>query len=228
MSDSGQIRSEAKGGRSFVKRAFPYVLGLAAVLALGFVISPFDATVRGDFGIRAFTRTFNSAAAGLAVGAATFVIDGGSALLVALGLSANPTLTSRLDSWTTRILNPTTRKKLKGEASTTSGASSTLSDVSLALGVGAGAVILKHPTASRNRWIRLAAIYTIMNSVVFGTIGWMVAGGANFMADAGFGWLRDGLIRWVPEPLVWTAIFVATVLGPFLYGEWLDRTDADQ
>ena len=129
--------------------------------ALGFVISPFDATVRGDFGIRAFTRTFNSAAAGLAVGAATFVIDGGSALLVALGLSANPTLTSRLDSWTTRILNPTTRKKPTGEASTTSGASSTLSDVSLALGVGAGAVILKHPTASRNRWIRLAAVYTL-------------------------------------------------------------------
>ena len=84
-------------------------------------------------------------------------------------------------------------------------------------------MLLKHPTAQPKKWLQLSAAYTALNSVVFGIIGWMVAGGANFMADAGFGWLRTGMIRWVPEPLVWTAIFVITVLGPFLYGEWLTR-----
>ena len=205
------------------RRAAGAVFGIAAILALAFVISPFDATVRGDIGIRAFTRTFNSTAAGLAVGAATLVIDGVSAVLVALGLASNPALTGRLDRWTTRILNPTTRKQLRGETTETSATRSTLSDLSLALGVGAGAVLLKHPTAQPKKWLQLSAAYTALNSVVFGIIGWMVAGGANFMADAGFGWLRTGMIRWVPEPLVWTAIFVITVLGPFLYGEWLTR-----
>ena len=193
---------------------------MGAVLALAFVISPFDATVKGEAGIRAFSRTFNPVSAGLGVAAITVVIDGFSALLVALGLSFNPRLAQRLERWTTRILNPRTRKQSKVESAQ---ARSWLSDLSLALGVGTGAVILKHPTAARKTWFRVSLTYTVVAAIVFGTTGWMVAGGANFMADAGFGWLRRGMIRWVPDPWVWTVIFVVTVLGPFLYGELIDQ-----
>ena len=205
---------------NLTRRVTSLIFALAAILALAFVISPFDATLKGEAGIRAFSRTFNPVSAGLAVAAITVVIDGLTALLVAIGLRANPTLAARLERWTTRVLNPRSRKQSKVESSN---ARSWLSDLSLALGVGTGAVILKHPTAPLASWFRLCLTYTVVAAVVFGTTGWMVAGGANFLADAGFGWLREGMIRWVPDPQVWTAIFVVTVLGPFAYGEWLDR-----
>ncbi len=206
--------------------ALAWILGLAAIASIGFVISPFDATLRGEIGVRAFQRTLSAGSTGVAVGTATFVIDGLCALFVALGLWANPSWSHRLDRGMTRLLSPKKRARSpkEGSSEASSGsATSAASDLSLALGVGAGAVLLKYPTAPQRKWIAVGARYTVINSLVFGVIGWMVAGGANWMADAGFAWLRNGIIRWVPEPLVWTAIFVVTVLGPFLYGEWLDR-----
>lgn len=208
-----------------VLRPVAWVLGIFAALALAFVISPFDATVRGDIGIRVLEDTLKAIPTGLAVAGATFVIDGACALFVGLGLWANPSWSKRLDLWTSRFMNPKKRYSEKAQARKASKAtaSGNAADLSIAMGVGAGAVLLKYPTAEPSKWLRLGVVYTLINTVVFGIVGYLVAGGANWMADLGFGWLRRGIIRWVPEPLVWTAIFFVAVLGPFLYGEWLDR-----
>lgn len=204
-------------------RAFGLLAGLAAIAAMVFIISPFDVTLRGNIGISAFERTFSPTAAGVALGIATFVVDGGSALLVALGLGLNPSWSERLDRWTTRLLYPTRKKKSAEGSKLVEGSTRAASDVSLALAVGPGAVLLKYPGAEPRRWVSLGLRYALLTSVTFGVVAWMVAGGANWMADIGFGWLRQAMIDWLPEPLLWTAVFVITVIVPFLRGEWLDR-----
>lgn len=206
-------------------RAVGWVLGAIAAFGIAFVISPFDATVRGDIGIGVLERTGSATSTGIAVGIATFVIDGLCALGVALGLWANPSWTVKLDRWVSRLLGTNeSNSAAEDKAGGLSRGASAASNLSLSVGVGAGLVLLKYPTAEPQRWFRLGAMYTAINSVLLGIVGWMVGGGANWMGDHGFGWFRRGIIRWVPDPWLWTAIFVGTVIVPFLYREWSARS----
>lgn len=176
----------------------------AAVASLVFEQSPGNEAVRTALGLGVLERTQNEWLVGLTVFGLTVVIEGVSSVLITLGLHGPSTLIGRL---TDRFRPDSTAPA----AQRGSPLKEFLTDVSIALGIGAGLVVMRHHLRSAGtlaRDLRIAARATLIVAVVSGIIGVIAAGGIRHAEKVGLETPAQWFVDWATDWRFWCGVFV--------------------
>lgn len=104
----------------------------AAAVAFAFQQSPANEAIRAYAGVNVYDATHNPLIVGAAVGAITFAIEGLSSYSISQALNSNATSVERLKN-----------RFQKGDIDEQQVRSNKVSDMAVAMGIGAGAVVVK-------------------------------------------------------------------------------------
>lgn len=186
-----------------------------AVVAIAFEQSPANEAIRTNVAFRVLERTGDAPQVGLVVAAVTLLIEGIPALLIALGLHLNPGLLARL------------MERLGVEVDTTPEGErprrtvgSALTDAGIALGIGAGLVIVRRRWTNLHRSLgedlRTGAWACLLVAGVSGVIGYLLAGGIRYAADIGLERPAELVVDYAADWRFWLVVVVVIQVGPWL------------
>ncbi len=221
----------SRGIKAIAKRYWHWVLVPMAVSSVAFILSPLDATIRGDFIIEQFTKNPTAMRAGLAAFGITLAIEGISSILVQAGLHFNTPFSRfarqvAIDStpYKTAIRNKTKEKATNQEITPQRGVFAWLNSVMTGLAIGSGfdPVINRREQSLPKRLLQTATV-VLPVSLVIGFAGWVGGGGINWFRANDLGWLGDGIVQWVPDWRLWTGIVAVTVIAPVTWGNYWKR-----
>ncbi len=220
MKTASGIRTRTRG-RGVWTRPLMIVLSVAA---LAFEQSPANEALRANVAFRVLDETGDAIAVGFTVLAITLPIEGIPALLIAAGLHLNPDLLRRL-------MRKRALDDLPADPASHRDVRSTLTDVGIALGVGAGLVVVRRrwadPARSFADDIRSGAWACAVVAVVSGFIGHLVAGGIENAARIGLERPAEIVVDYATDWRFWTVVVVLIQGLPWLIGK-LRRTEPDE
>lgn len=207
------------GGRA-EHRWVPRAVVVLSIAALAFEQSPANEAVRANLAFRALDHTGNAFVVGAVVFTITLVIEGVPGGLIAAGLHLNPGLLRRL-----------MRRDRGGDDASASprrgGIGSTLTDVGIALGVGAGLVVVRRRWADPRRTLRddlrTGAWACMVVAVVSGLIGFLVAGGIRYADDVGLERPAELVVDYATDWKFWLVVVVLIQGGSWLSGRLRHR-----
>ena len=201
----------------------PLLYGAAAVSSWVFEIGPWNEAVRLDLGFEVFDRTLDALKTGAAIGLATIPIEMIPATLVAWGLSRENMPGRKAMRWMHEKLGAG-----DGDSEIEAGKKSRFEaakDISLALGVGAAAVIAKRfftQETSFKEEIKTAARLSLAIATFSGAVGWVTVYGILNAEGTPFEGAADFLERNGTDAKFWLAVFgglqVAGMLGKLITG----------
>jgi len=196
------------------------LLGGSALLALAFEQSPANEALRTALGLSVLDWTSNALAVGLAVLAITFVIELVSSVLIVAGLRGEFGSFSRL-------VDRARTKATDGTANPSSRLGSVLTDVGIALGLGAGLVVVRHHLRTREPGLRNDLLVAIKASgvvaVVSGLIGLLAAGGIEHADAVGLGREAELFVQYATDWRFWFGVLLLVQGIPFLRRQWAKR-----
>lgn len=197
-----------------------------SIAALAFEQSPANEAVRANLAFRALDHTGNAVVVGAVVFAITLVIEGVPGGLIAAGLHLNPGLLRRLMRRDRHGDDATPEPARRG------GIGSTLTDVGIALGVGAGLVVVRRrwatPTRTLRDDLRTGAWACMVVAVVSGIIGFLVAGGIRYADDVGLGRPAELVVDYATDWRFWLVVVVAVQGGSWIAGRVRRRPDDER
>ncbi len=212
----------AATGRWADQTWFARFVVVLAVASLAFEQSPANEAVRANLAFTVLDHTGNAIVVGLAVLGITLVIEGVPGVLITAGLHLNPTLARRLmrkadreaaDAGEPPASSPTRRKVTVGSAMT---------DVGIALGVGAGLVVVKRrwtdPTRTLRQDLKTCAVACLIVAVVSGIIGWLVAGGIFWAEKVGLERPAEFIVDYATDWRFWVVVIVVIQAISFIGG----------
>jgi hypothetical protein len=213
----------ATGGRWAQQTWFARFVVILAVASLAFEQSPANEAVRANLAFTVLDHTGNAIVVGLAVLGITLVIEGVPGVLITAGLHLNPTLARRLMRKADRQAaaageppapqSPAPRKVTFGSAMT---------DVGIALGVGAGLVVVKRrwtdPTRTFRQDLKTCAVACLIVAVVSGIIGWLVAGGIFWAEKVGLERPAELIVDYATDWRFWVVVIVVIQAISFIGG----------
>lgn len=186
-----------------------------AVAAIAFEQSPANEAIRANVAFRVLDRTGDSLTVGMVVAAVTLLIEGVPALLIALGLHLDPGLLHRL----MRRLGVDVDAVAESDAPRRT-VGSALTDAGVALGIGAGLVIVRRrwrtPFRTLAEDLRTGAWACVLVAAVSGLIGYLLAGGIRYAADVGLERPAQLVIDYAADWRFWLVVVVIIQAGPWL------------
>jgi hypothetical protein len=190
------------------------VVGLA-IAAIAFEQSPANEAIRANIAFRTLDQTGNSLTVGAVVAALTLLIEGIPALLIALGLHSNPGLLHRLMDRLGVDVDAATERDAPQRS-----VGSTLTDAGIALGIGAGLVIVRRrwttPVRTLADDLRTGAWACVLVAAVSGVIGFLLAGGISYAADVGLERPAELIVDYAADWRFWLVVVVVIQVGPWL------------
>lgn len=191
-----------------------------SIAALAFEQSPANEAVRVNLGFRVLEQTGNALLVGLTVLAITLVIEGVPGALIAAGLHLNPSLERRLMRRDRRDAPTTPARR--------GGIGSTLTDVGIALGVGAGLVVVRRrwadPSRSLRDDLRTGAWACAIVAGVSGLIGFLLAGGIRYADAVGLQRPAELVVDYAVDWRFWFVVVALIQGGSWLNGRLRRRT----
>ena len=188
-----------------VRRALKLLLGGAALACLIFQQSPGNEAVRTAAALAILRRTNNEFAVAATVGLLTMIIEGGSSLLIALGLHLD-------NDFVDRMLSRVRRVEPAGAQST----ASRFADFGITLGSGAGLVVIKHhvlnPQRTRRQDARTGLSFALFGSAFSALIGFLAAGGIKYADRVGLGVPAKYFVKYATDWRSWMVLIL------FAYG----------
>jgi hypothetical protein len=186
-----------------------------AIAAIAFEQSPANEAIRANIAFRTLDQTGNSLTVGIVVAALTLVIEGIPALLIALGLHSNPGLLHRLMDRLGIDVDAATERDAPRRS-----VGAVLTDAGIALGIGAGLVIVRRrfrsPLRSLAEDLRTGAWACVLVAVVSGIIGFLLAGGISYAADVGLERPAELIVDYAADWRFWLVVVVVIQVGPWL------------
>ena len=173
-----------------------------ALASLAFEQSPANEALRTSVGFGVLDRTHSELVVGAVVAGITVGIEGISSVLIAIGLRDERGVVGRLaDRLRARIAE---RSGEPGEATQAARFRSMITDAGIALGVGAGLVVVRRRLQIGRRSLgadlATAAKATLVVAVVSGLIGVLASGGVEHAAAVGLEtparWFVDFATDW--------------------------------
>lgn len=201
-------------------RAAGATIVAAAGLALAFEQSPLNEALRTNVGLRILEDSHSAVAVGLAIYAITNAIEFGTGALITLGLhSENGAVQKLKDRMAAKSKDKLDEvQQEESQASHLSRLASTGADVSIALGIGAGLVTVRHhindenPTIARD--LITTAKATQMVAVPSAAIGYLAGGGIEYADGTILQTPAEKFVEYGTNNLVWLGIF-ATGFGVY-------------
>lgn len=198
------------------RRWGPRVVVVLSIAALAFEQSPANEAVRANVAFRALDHTGNAVVVGIVVFAITLVIEGVPGGLIAAGLHLNTDLVRRLMRRDRHVDHAAPDERRRG------GIGSMLTDVGIALGVGAGLVVVRRRWADPRRTfredLRTCAWACMVVAVVSGIIGFLVAGGIRYADDVGLERPAELVVDYATDWKFWLVVVVLIQGGSWLSG----------
>ncbi|MGY6499860.1 MAG: hypothetical protein ACXIVQ_03035 [Acidimicrobiales bacterium] len=195
-----------------------------AIVAIAFEQSPANEALRANVAFRVLDRTGDAPTVGLVVVAVTLVIEGVPALLIAVGLHLHPGLLHRLMR---RVGVDVDALAEADRPRRTVG--SMLTDAGVALGIGAGLVIIRRrwvePHRSLASDLRTGAIACVLVAVVSGLIGYLIAGGIHYAADIGLERPAQLVVDYAADWRFWLVVVVLVQGVPWAVRRLRSRGD---
>jgi hypothetical protein len=183
-----------------------------AVVALGFEQSPANEALRTALGLEVLDRTQNEWAVGATVFGLTCLIEGISSVLIIMGLHGPSGMVERI---TTRFRTAASEddSTAANQSSRMARAGGVLTDASLALGVGAGLVVIRHHLRHATRPVSAdlgtGAVATTVVAGVSGAIGVLAAGGIRHAARVGLETPAQWFVDYATDWRFWLVVFAA-------------------
>ncbi len=188
----------ASAGHWAPSRPAAWLITGLAVASVAFEQSPANEALRTAVGLDVLRRTSSASAVGLATAVLTLVIEAVPVGLITAGLSLNTRLREKLRA----RLNIRVPEDAGGGNGRTG--KLTFSDAGIALGIGAGLVVVKHhmmnehPTPGGD--LRRGMVAATVVAIFSGIIGWLVGGGIDQADAVGLGtparWFVDVATDW--------------------------------
>lgn len=178
------------------------MLGLAVGSVL-FEQSPANEALRTALGLEVLQRTQSEWPVGAAILGLTFLIEGASSLLIIGGLHLPSELVAKFTDRFGRNGSDSVapRRSLVGA----------VTDASLALGVGAGIVVMRHHLRDPDRPVRddlrVAFTATTVVAVVSGAIGVLAAGGIRHAGKVGLETPAQWFVDYATDWRFWMVVF---------------------
>ncbi len=203
MTVAGALEPSGRFGR-----AGRFVIGGAAILCLAFQQSPANEAVRTAIALDFLKRTDNPFIVGLVVAVLTMVIEGGTSLMIALGLHLKGSSVNQL------------LRRVKRDKNETSGGreskTSKVADYGITLSIGAGIVVIKRhvqdPQRTRMMDVQTGLAFSLFGSIVSGLIGFLAAGGIKYAEQVGLGTPARYVVDYATDWRFW-AVIVGSVYG---------------
>lgn len=202
------------------------VVVVLAVISLAFEQSPANEAVRANLGFRVLEHTGNAIAVGLTVFLITLVIEGVPGVMITGGLHLNPGLARRLmrktppDGEVIDLRDGGATPTFTDRSTRSIG--SALTDIGIALGVGAGLVVVKRRWNDPHRSVRqdlsTCAKATLVVGVVSGFIGWLVAGGITYADKVGLERPAELVIDYATDWRFWFIVIFAVQIVSWIGG----------
>jgi hypothetical protein len=188
---------------------------VAAIAAFAFEQSPVNEALRASAAFAVLDRTGDLLAVAATVALITLAIEGIAGSLIVAGLHLKPRLLSRF------------RRRVVDDGSqplppSTAGVRGVVVDAGIALGIGAGLVVVRRALADPARGLR-EHLWTCWGAalgvaLVSGLIGYLAAGGITHAAAIGLETPAAWLVRYATD---WRFWFV--VIGSVQLVSWLSR-----
>lgn len=190
------------------------LLLVAAGTSLLFQQSPGNEGLRANVGLDVLKMTRNAFAVGGAVTAITFGIEMGSSSLIAAGLNSRLKSLQRFSGWVQS-------KRFKNNSKTTKSiASDKITDMGIALGIGAGLVTAKHHFQDTEPTLRKDLITGAKASTLVagysGGVAVLMAGGISKAKNIGLGTPAEYFVKYGSD---WKYCF--GVVGIVMGGVWV-------
>ncbi len=196
------------------------LLGGTALLALAFEQSPANEALRTAVGLSILDWTSSALAVGLVVLAITFVIELVSSVLIVAGLRGEFGSFSRL-------VDRARAKATEDPERSSSRIGGIVTDVGIALGVGAGLVVVRHHLRTREPELRndlvVAVKASIVVAVVSGLIGLLAAGGIEHADAVGLGRPAELFVQYAIDWRFWFGVLLLVQGVPFVRRHWTKR-----
>jgi len=190
-----------------------------AVASLAFEQSPANEAIRANLAFRVLDHTGNALAVGITVLLITLVIEGLPGVLITAGLHLNPGLTRRLMR---KAEGDIEQERLAPKKSAVRKFGSTLTDIGIALGIGAGLVVVKRRFNEPDRSVRqdlvTCAKATLVVAVVSGFIAWLIAGGLAYAEDIGLERFAELVIDYAVDWRFWFIVIICVQGASWIAG----------
>lgn len=190
------------------------VIALSAATLLIFEQSPLNEALRAFLGFEVLKLTANPLLVGLAVTAATFIIEITSSSLIAFGISKSKRFKQFISKFGFKKAADTTKN--------------TASDYALALGIGAGMLVIKkhfkNPTQKLKVDLRNAFKATVVISLFSGFVGFLAGGGVELARQYGFGDQAQFFLNVVTDWRFWLVVVIVSQTGDII--RWRSATRA--
>jgi hypothetical protein len=199
--------------RSRGRAALGAIVVVLAAASLVFEQSPANEVLRTNAALRVLEDGGGAVAVGLVVGAITVVIELGSAVLITLGLHAEEGYVQRVKR---RLLDRGREdgggRHADAPRRRTRALTRVVTDVAIALGLGAGLVTVRHHVLdarpSMRRDLAVSVRATAIVAVVSGLIGYLAAGGITNAEKVGLGTPAQWVIDYGTDTRFWVSLLV--------------------
>ena len=193
---------------------------VAAGAALIFEQSPANEALRLSVGLDVLKSTQNELAVGGVVAAITYGIEMGSSGLIAAGLN------SRLKSLR-RFSTFVHERLFKKSTQTESKTGDKITDMGIALGIGAGLVAAKHHVQNKQPSLKkdlaVANKASLIVAGVSGTIGVLAAGGIEHAENVGLGTPAEYVVKYGTDWKFWLGVVAAIQGGTWVKNKVMNR-----